>query len=132
MFTTHLKNVLTRALTLVVENEQETVKPEHLLWALATQKGCIGAELLEKAQVEVVHVSALVMATEPHLDSKNAKGSSLPILSEEARRMVEKAVLTANVYEHRYVGTEYLLSGMLQVHYQPLMDFLSLHQHNQE
>ncbi len=127
MFTTHLKNVLTRALTLVVENEQETVKPEHLLWALATQKGCIGAELLEKAQVEVVHVRALVMATEPHLDSKNAKGSSLPILSEEARRMVEKAVLTANVYEHRYVGTEHLLSGMLQVHYQPLMDFLSLH-----
>ncbi|MEK7105138.1 MAG: Clp protease N-terminal domain-containing protein, partial [Patescibacteria group bacterium] len=59
-FTTHLKNVLTRALTFVVENNLQAVEPEHLLWALTTQKGCIGAELLAKAYVKPEDVRSLI------------------------------------------------------------------------
>lgn len=118
-FTTHLKNVLTRALTFVVENERGEVKPEHLLWALATQKGSIGAELLGKAGVNIEAVRTLI---DEHPSFVAHQGT--PMLSEEARRMVEKAVLTANLFEHRYVGTEHLLSGIIQMQTPSLIAFL--------
>ncbi len=118
-FTTHLKNVLTRALTFVVENGQEAVLPEHLLWALASQKGSIGAELLVKAEVKLDGVRALLLRV-----PRATIGNVLPVLSDEARRIVEKAVLTANTYDHRYVGTEHLLSGLLQIAPTTVMDFL--------
>ena len=38
-----------------------------------------------------------------------------PTLSDESKRAIEKAVLTANRHAHRYVGTEHLLSGLLQI-----------------
>lgn len=118
-FTTHLKNVLTRALTFVVEHGDELVKPEHLLWALATQKGSIGAEVLTKVNLSPEATRRLITK------SNATEHQTVPMLSEEARRMVEKAVLTANIYEHRYVGTEHLLSGVLQVGYQPLQTFFA-------
>ncbi|HTK60668.1 MAG TPA: ATP-dependent Clp protease ATP-binding subunit, partial [Candidatus Baltobacteraceae bacterium] len=47
------------------------------------------------------------------LDAAAADAS--PKLSAEAKRTIEKAVLTANIHEHKYVGTEHLLSAILQV-----------------
>src|SRR3989339_1250358 len=113
-FSTHLKNVLTRALCFVVEQDEKTIQPEHLLWALGTQKGCIAAEILKKSGVKAVDLKKLVGA---HVETRvlsDADGLTLQ-LSDDAKRIVEKAVLTANVYGHRYVGTEHLLSGILQV-----------------
>src|SRR3989339_1877069 len=113
-FSTHLKNVLTRALCFVVEQDEKTIQPEHLLWALGTQKGCIAAEILKKSGVKAVDLKKLVGA---HVETRvlsDAGGLTLQ-LSDDAKRIVEKAVLTANVYGHRYVGTEHLLSGILQV-----------------
>ena len=112
-FSTHLKNVLTRALVYVVENGRALVEPEHLLWALATEKGSVGAEIILKAEVKANRLHDLV-------DSRNDFGPSpttvgAPFLSDDAKRAVEKAVLTANVHEHRFVGTEHLLSGLLQI-----------------
>ncbi len=113
-FSSHLKNVLTRALCFVVETDEKTIQPEHLLWALGTQKGCIGAEILKKSGVKTPALRKLVGA-------KQGAGTSTPPvdmslnLSDDAKRIVEKAVLTANVYNHRYVGTEHLLSGMIQI-----------------
>ena len=48
-FTSHLKAVLTRALCLAVEEGGDTIAPTHLLWALGTEEGCLGAEILRKA-----------------------------------------------------------------------------------
>lgn len=113
-FSTHLKNVLTRALCLVVEQDSKTIQPEHLLWALGTQKGCIGAEVLKKSGVKAVDLKKLSggkTSTAPIADSKNLTLQ----LSDDAKRIVEKAVLTANIYGHRYIGTEHLLSGILQI-----------------
>jgi len=38
-----------------------------------------------------------------------------PKLSAESKRAIEKAVLVANTHEHRYVGTEHLLFGILEI-----------------
>jgi ATP-dependent Clp protease ATP-binding subunit ClpC len=115
-FSTQLKNVLTRALCFVVETNRRIVHPEHLLWALGTQKGCLAAEILTKANVKPEQLRALIMALESTVEPELPPATELSLhLSEEAKRVLEKAVLTANVYGHRYVGTEHLLSGMLQV-----------------
>lgn len=111
-FSTHLKNVLTRALCLVVEKNQGTVRPEHLLWALGTEKGAIGAEVLHKLQVKPERLRLL--ADRMPVDRHGGPAVGSPLLSDSAKRALEKAVFTANVYEHRYVGTEHLLSGLLQ------------------
>ncbi|MBI4592325.1 ATP-dependent Clp protease ATP-binding subunit [Candidatus Uhrbacteria bacterium] len=113
-FSTHLKNVLTRALCLVVEQDQKTIQPEHLLWALGTQKGCIAAEILKKSGVKITDLKKLAGIKEIVRVFSVSDGMMLQ-LSEEAKRIVEKAVLAANMYGHRYVGTEHLLSGILQV-----------------
>jgi len=126
-FTTHLKNVLTRALCFVVEANSDSIEPEHLFWALGTQKGCIGAEVLTKAKVEPDHLRRLVEGTPVGTaGSKIENGTKdSPLLSTEAKRVLEKAVLTANIYEHRYVGTEHLLAGLIQVHNEKIDAFLT-------
>lgn len=122
-FSTHLKNVLTRALCFVVETNEKTIKPEHLLWALGTQRGCIGEEILKKGGVKQTDLRTLVNAHQRIHPEKNTPANATLHLSNDARRMVEKAVLTANIYGHRYVGTEHLLSGILQVENETIMKF---------
>jgi len=126
-FSTHLKNVLTRALCFVVETEQKTVQPEHLLWALGTQKGCIGSEILKKASVTPEQLRALIGKASPaNAEIPDASTYALN-LSDPAKRILEKAVLTANVYGHKYVGTEHLLSGMMQIDDNGIESFLLRH-----
>jgi ATP-dependent Clp protease ATP-binding subunit ClpC len=93
-FSTHLKNVLVRAYALAQELRQNSIEPEHLLFALLSQKGSIGSEVLTKL---------------------NLSAEASPKLSAASKRTIEKAVLTANLHEHKYVGTEHLLSAILQV-----------------
>ncbi|MBI2475520.1 ATP-dependent Clp protease ATP-binding subunit [Candidatus Uhrbacteria bacterium] len=114
-FSTHLKNVLTRALCFAVEMNEKTIEPEHLFWALGTQKGSIGAELLKKAGIKQQELRMLVGATQRTKTKPTLIGDSTLNLSSDSKRIVEKAVLTANIYGHRYVGTEHLLSGIIQI-----------------
>ncbi|MBI4714216.1 ATP-dependent Clp protease ATP-binding subunit [Candidatus Uhrbacteria bacterium] len=113
-FSTHLKNVLTRALCFAVEMNEKSIEPEHLLWALGTQKGSIGAELLKKSGIKQQELRSFVGATQKIKTKPKMLGDSTLNLSNDAKRIVEKAVLTANIYGHRYVGTEHLLSGIIQ------------------
>ncbi|MBI1908170.1 ATP-dependent Clp protease ATP-binding subunit [Candidatus Uhrbacteria bacterium] len=115
-FTNHLKNVLTRALCLVVEQGGETIRPVHLLWSLGTQEGCVGAEVLAKSGINAEALRSLVGApvTEEREGHTLAEHAT-PLLSDDAKQAIEKAVLTASMYEHRYVGTEHLLSGLIQL-----------------
>ncbi len=109
----------------MVETNQKTVLPEHLLWALATQKGCIGAEILHKTKVNPEHLRMLIGATSVSADAKAPVSNELagPMLSNDSKRIIEKAVLTANIYEHRYVGTEHLLAGIMQIKNKKIRDF---------
>ncbi|KKR84744.1 MAG: Class III stress response-related ATPase [Candidatus Uhrbacteria bacterium GW2011_GWA2_41_10] len=120
-FTTHLKNTLTRALCLAVEQQKAQVEPEHLLWALGTEKGSIAAEVLRKTQIKQSHLRTLANFSIPKMRSskkitKEKHPNDVPQLSVNAKRAIEKAVLAASVHEHTYVGTEHLLSGLIHIH----------------
>ncbi|MEK7546175.1 MAG: ATP-dependent Clp protease ATP-binding subunit [Patescibacteria group bacterium] len=119
-FSTHLKNALVRAYALAQELRQSAIEPQHLMYALAAQKGSIASEVLTKLGLSSDDIKRFVAEradgkpfAPPSLDAAAADAS--PKLSAEAKRTIEKAVLTANTHEHKYVGTEHLLSAILQV-----------------
>lgn len=118
-FSTHLKNVLVRAYALAQELRQSSIEPEHLLFALISQKGSIGSEVLTKLNVTSDDLKRYIMERYPsEADASagiDAAKEASPTLSKSAKKAIEKAVLTANLHEHKYVGTEHLLSSILQV-----------------
>lgn len=113
-FTTHLRNTLTRASDLAVELRNTYVNPEHFLYGLAEQKGGIAFDILNKSGLTIATLRDFVrMRNEPVPDaplSREELHFSLP-----AKRAVEKAVLIANKYEHKYVGTEHLLFALMEI-----------------
>jgi ATP-dependent Clp protease ATP-binding subunit ClpC len=124
-FTSHLKGVLTRALVLVVETGGETISPSHLLWSLGLQQGSLGAEILNKAGVSNEILKNLVSQGELKASQGTpAAERATPLLSEESKKAIEKAVLSASMHEHRYVGTEHLLYGLLQARTAEIDQFL--------
>ena len=119
-FSTHLKNALVRAYALAQELRQPAIEPQHLMYALAAQKGSIASEVLTKLGLSSDDIKRFVAEradgktpSPATLDAAGADAS--PKLSSDAKRTIEKAVLTANLHEHKYVGTEHLLSAILQV-----------------
>jgi ATP-dependent Clp protease ATP-binding subunit ClpC len=125
-FSTNLKNVLTRALCFVSEQSGTVVEPQHLLWALGTQNGCVGAQIMEKADTDTEALRDLVdgiINSSP--DPSILHTDPAPRLSKAAKRAVEKAVLVANKHKHSYVGTEHLLSGLMQISHTQTHDFLT-------
>lgn len=115
-FTSHLKAVLTRALCLAVEEGGDTIAPTHLLWALGTQEGCLGAEILHKAGASTTGLRRLTTISDTDLpDDAIMRASSItPQLSEESKTIIEKAVHAAGIHGHKYVGTEHLLHGIIE------------------
>lgn len=121
-FTTHLKDTLTRALVLATEGGENVVHPTHLLWALALEQGSVSFDILKRADIKADHFKRYFTSRG---SVKTINDSPIPLLSEEAKRALEKAVLTANIYEHKYVGTEHLLSGILQIESRALLAFFN-------
>jgi len=118
-FTAHLKSVLAKSYSLAMEMGSPGINPEHLLLSMLHQKGSIGGELLHKSNISAQEVRRLLrladeLALEQGAKPSGAKGG-VPKLSPDAKRAIEKAVLTANTHEHKYVGTEHLLSGLLMI-----------------
>ncbi|MBP9828316.1 ATP-dependent Clp protease ATP-binding subunit [Patescibacteria group bacterium] len=127
-FTGHLKNVLTRALVLVVEMGGETITPAHLLWAIGTERESLGSDILLKAGIELDELRVLAGAPKDpsQLPGSNAAHAT-PLLSDDAKRAIEKAMLAASLHEHKYVGTEHVLYGLLRINTPPIATFFTTH-----
>lgn len=123
-FTSHLKNALAKAYALAVELDSTDINPEHLLLSLLLQKGSIGGEVLRKSSMSGEELRRVLKLADD-LDSfgmeleedlvTDKDDDDTPKLSADSKRVIEKAVLTANINEHKYVGTEHLLAGLLQI-----------------
>ncbi|MEA3248919.1 MAG: ATP-dependent Clp protease ATP-binding subunit [Patescibacteria group bacterium] len=111
-FTTHLRNALAKAYTLAVELSSSGIHPEHLMLALLMQKGSVGGEMLRQSNLSAEELRRMLHAVN-QFSPKEAVET--PRLSAESKRVIEKAVLTANTHRHKYVGTEHLLSGVLEI-----------------
>ncbi len=126
----HLKDVLTRALCAAIELEQKHIEPKHLLWALGTQDGCIAKELLQKEKMSKEPLDKLIGLEKTIKASPSSCDHFLPALSEDSHAILEKAILTANRYKHNFVGTEHLLSSLLETPSKDIKTFLSVQEVN--
>ncbi len=120
-FTNHLKEALAKSLAFVVESKQNTVNPIHLLWALALQPDSVAAKILQNAGVTRSKLETYIS----NQQMKPQKPLSIPNLAEDTKIIIEKAVITANMYNHSYISTEHLLSGLLQVQSDEIMRFFA-------
>ena len=114
-FTSHLKLTLQNAAALAIELGNRYIDPEHLLYGLAESKGGIAFEILKRSGFDVGRLKTSIR------ERSDAAPPATPLtigdlrLSLPAKRALEKAVLVAGQYEHKYVGTEHLLWGILEI-----------------
>src|SRR3989344_3109185 len=127
-FTSHLKSVRVRAYNLAHELSAETIGIDHLLWSLLTERGSIGAEILGRMKLSPDAVRERIAARTTAPLTADGKPAAAPQLGEETKRAIEKAVHAANQHEHKYVGTEHLLHGMLASDEGSLAELLGNHQ----
>jgi len=115
-FTTHLNSALTYAAELTLELKNRYVNPEHLLFGLAETKGGVAYELLRKGGVKLDALRDLIsVRNEPVLKPGQVISLTEVKFSLPAKRTLEKAVLIAANYKHKYVGTEHLFAGLLDI-----------------
>ncbi|MDP3794156.1 MAG: ATP-dependent Clp protease ATP-binding subunit [Candidatus Uhrbacteria bacterium] len=115
-FTTHLKEALQKALSFAIKNGRDLIEPGDLIVGLLQERGSIGAEILFKSHINLENAEEAFRG----LPAPHQTGTPIaPDLSLPVKRLLEKCVLTAHVYEHKYVGTEHLLFALLET---PLPD----------
>jgi len=113
-FSSHLKNVVAKAMALATSLEQAQVSPVHLLLVLHEEVGSIAAEILSKYQINLDYLYKLI-DSQPQLKRLAGKTAvaTLPELNNNSRKVLEKAMLIAYKHSHAHVGTEHLLLGLL-------------------
>lgn len=100
-FNNHSKETLKNALSLASGGEN-ILKPEHLFLSIKNQKGSIAAFLLES-------VNTGFKNAQPKTRAYNTG------ISKEVEIILEKAITIAYRYNHKYIGTEHLLAGILEI-----------------
>lgn len=113
---THLKNAVARAIQYAASMQHNEVTPLHLLLGLAEENGCLGAEIMQKLNIQKSDIDTLLNQLPRDLTQKpELPTMTLPELNKAARSALEKGMLLAYEYSHKYVGTEHLLFGIIEV-----------------
>lgn len=124
LFTTHLKQALARAMQFAAEFGHKQVTEEHLLYGLASEKGSISSELLDQASfpVDLLKQDLIRRYHTPYFHD----AAAIPDLSEKTVTLLTKAVRTAQLHDHTYVGTEHALACLIDMADKPLQELFSL------
>lgn len=109
---THLKSAVARSIQYAASMKHLEVTPLHLLFSLQEEPGCLGAEVMEKLHLHKEFIEKKLVLL-PVNDS--GVTSTLPELNKNSRTSLEKSMLLAYEYGHKYVGTEHLLFGIFEV-----------------
>jgi len=110
-FSSHLRSVLEHSFGIARELNSPLVKTEFFLWAMLFEHGCMAQEVLQKHAVNDEKIKEWIIRT-----NIQPPQPSLPLaLNEEAKRMLEKSVYRANQLHHKYIGTEHLLSSLVEI-----------------
>ncbi|MFA5069857.1 MAG: ATP-dependent Clp protease ATP-binding subunit [Patescibacteria group bacterium] len=113
-FTQHLKNALDAAAKLALELKNKYINPEHFLYGLLSARGGISHDILGKTKLKTEDLKISVRQTNEPVSGDMMDIAQLKF-SLPAKKALEKAVLTASRYKHKYVGTEHLLFSLLEI-----------------
>lgn len=104
--TTRLKHVLAVASEVAAELSQGEIGTEHLLFGMTKETGSIAATVLRKFNITPEYIRT-------ELETMPRREPFREVLAQDAEKAFEKAARVAFEHQHRYIGTEHLLFGML-------------------
>ncbi|MBI4215474.1 MAG: ATP-dependent Clp protease ATP-binding subunit [Parcubacteria group bacterium] len=121
-FSTNLKKTLSKAYYLAWSNGHASIQPQHLLWGLSNQKGCIASEILHKFGITPEYISQNFVQNAPHEGNIGTQNTAVkaPTPDTPTKQILKRALLIASNYHHQYVGTEHLLASLLSQESNPL------------
>jgi ATP-dependent Clp protease ATP-binding subunit ClpC len=129
---THLKQVIARAIGSATAMAHTEVTPVHLLFALSEETGSVGTSILQKLEITPELIRSVLDTMTP-LRTRRTKPSAtgglttaLPELNIAAKQALEKAMLLAYEHEHNYIGTEHLLHGLRTIEHAQIQAVLDL------
>lgn len=128
-FTYHFKKVLIHAQNLAFAKKHEEIEPLDILISLVNTKGALGFEILTKKNIHTITAEENIILT---ADILNQDLENLPQPSAETQKIIEKAVIIALKYQHKYVGTEHLLWGLSESNNLALLNIWDKSQTNKE
>ncbi|MBI3120607.1 MAG: ATP-dependent Clp protease ATP-binding subunit, partial [Candidatus Kerfeldbacteria bacterium] len=113
-FTTHLKNTLRDAILSARLHRHASIEPVDVIRSLVLQRGSMGAEVIWKSGYtrpsSEIPMRRTAVETD-HVDTMLTNAWSK--FSESTQHAILRAAMTAVRLKHRYIGTEHLLSGLL-------------------
>lgn len=116
-FSSHLVNSLKKGEFLALENTNKLITPTKLLQALGQEKGSVAFEVLHRNAPNLFSAKIIPRTLPP--------SAVLPKnFSPQSKQALKKAALLAAQKNHYYIGTEHLLSTLLETEDQELQGYL--------
>ncbi len=113
-FTTKAKEVIRRAHELAIERGQNQVSPLHLIGALLTQEESLVHAILEKLEVDIIHLTdSIVDAIEVPGAAQTMSQSYQMYLTPELAQTLEMSLKVAQSFNDEFVSTEHLFLALL-------------------
>lgn len=114
-FTTKAKEVIRRAHELAIERGQNQVSPLHLMGALLTQEESLVHAILEKLEIDIIHLTdSIVDAIEVPGASATMSPSYQMYLTPELATTLELSLSVAKSLNDEFVSTEHLFLALLE------------------
>jgi ATP-dependent Clp protease ATP-binding subunit ClpB len=114
-FTTKAKEVIRRAHELAIERGQNQVSPLHLMGALLTQEESLVHAILEKLEIDIIHLTdSIVDAIEVPGASATMSPSYQMYLTPELAATLEASLKVAQSFNDEFVSTEHLFLALLE------------------
>src|SRR3989449_5448209 len=112
-FTDRVRRVLRLAREGAARLHHEYVGTEHILLGLIREGEGVAATVLTNLNVDLEEISRRIEETVRKGTAAGSAGPDLPYTS-RAKKILEFAMSEARELNHRYVGTEHLLLGVLR------------------
>ncbi len=112
-FSTHLREVLVGSIRIAAELKNPSVEPIHLLLALSIQKGSVANEVLNRYKLDMPILPRQNRASS--ISRQSEIGTKMSPFSLNAKTALEKALIIAQKNGHNYLGTEHLLSALVNL-----------------
>ncbi len=131
-FSTHLKEILAKAMQIAAELKNHEIEPLHLLFALINEKGSVAAEIINRAKPDIKVLEQMIFAVPADPNAKkdfqdiSTASVQIPPLSALSKIALEKALIVAQKNGHNYLGSEHLLAALLDLDDDKLKEFFKV------
>ncbi len=116
-FTERVRKVFSLASEEARKYNHPGIGTEHIVLAMMSEGGGIGAKALNQLQVQPDAIRAEIEALHPA--GTQPVGEEQPGMTAQAKESIVLAVQEARAFGHHYIGTEHLLLGLLREEKEP-------------